>query len=180
MRFGWHILRADASGKPILAYDQGPAPATGVKLTVPDASVCNFGLHASPTPRQAYDYCAGSFLCYVATNEPNAYNVENDKWAATERTIIRMIPITNTIRNIITNEIDLSDAFAKFPDGKHDYDVAGPDCHGCVQNRKREAYIDKLKKALPDPVPALLKMMGLKHGKRAKELRTGLVQKLAR
>lgn len=92
---GWHLCNADAT----LGYGDGRQIVEGEILTVAGRppKLCNFGLHASPTPRLAYRNCR-SFdrMALVWVREQIAR--DEQKFCGLERHTLRLLNVEQTTR----------------------------------------------------------------------------------
>lgn len=101
----WHFVYPDrqanngVGGALIGQTMNGAIPVReGQTLYVPaGASKCEYGLHASPTPSDAYGYCNGPLLCRVLCWGET--ETDGTKSASQYRHVVRMIDVSDIIRN---------------------------------------------------------------------------------
>ncbi len=78
----WHFTKLDMK----LENKDGRLVVPGQTLTVPQISMCNYGLHASPRLIDALKYASGPYVWEVALS--GDIENESDKSVATERTAL--------------------------------------------------------------------------------------------
>jgi len=103
VRYGWHFcndhtltrdMRPVVEGNTYQALDNRGRKARTIRL-------CSAGLHASPTPHQAWEYVSGNTVSYVMVN--GELSADRNKFAGRYRTHIRVAAITEKSHRRLTS-----------------------------------------------------------------------------
>lgn len=100
LRYDGRRIKVGVTHQAMVANNRGKRLAEANEV-----NICCVGLHASPTPHQAYDYVSGDTLSHVLVHGIPEEAVQEDKFAGLYRTYLRVVRISES------DQAELADLF---------------------------------------------------------------------